>query len=201
MQFSVIGQWLIDGKSPHTGEPVLETCRIVAQPKLHERCDGDWLYEGTVWSARVWKGINDTRDYVPCRDGGIATRAHAKHRVEQTYAIQPGRGQKAIGRTPPIASIRRQDVREMTQNDAIARGFASIEEYLEVWTRMHDRGLGLYFDPQTTDYHYWNSQVQLWDICAAQQIPDVLAVRPAERYDAWVIRFAAPSGEGSEQHG
>lgn len=198
MQFSVIGKWLIDGVSPHTGLPVLETCRIVAHPKLQQQCDGDWFYDGAVWSARVWKGYDDTRDYVPCRDGGIATRAHAKYRIGQTYSIQLGRGQKSIGRTPPIESIYRQDVREMTPQQARWRGFTSIEAYLDVWTRMHDPAV-LLLEPIPGKGGWLGGLKRKWKQGVVwHDLISGLCERPAERYDAWVIRFAAAPDDGTQ---
>lgn len=165
MQFSVIGQWLIDGKSPHTGQPVLETCRIVKPGHLDCRTSkGDVMY------------IINADDRII-------------YQVGKTYAIQPGRGQKSIGRTPPIVSIRRQDVREMTQDDAIARGFSNSCHYLQVWCEMHD--------PKALTA--WRTGFK--DTCG--NFFDVLrAWGKLERYDAWVLRFAAnPAAPGDSAQG
>lgn len=158
MQMSIIGKWLMDGSSPHTGQLVLEICRIV-------KPEHGWLTDdanGEHYSMVVNR--HSTR---------------VIYRVGNTYAIQPGRGKKAIGRTPPIASIRRQDVRDMTDADALARGFLNRCHYLQVWCEMHD--------PLAVTA--WRSR-GLGDTCG--DFFDSLRGRgKSERYDAWVIRFAA----------
>lgn len=175
MQFSIIGTWLIEGRSPYTKLPVTETCRIVKPGQ------GAWYYfDGRIRS--------------------IYTPSHLiSYQVGKTYAIQPGRGQKAIGLTPPIESIRRQDVREMTREDAIARGFHCANDYIVVWARMHDPELGLYQDTDMI-FRYYPDRRGKKQSCYHPQLHDVLMARPAERYDAWVLRFAA-SGDNEQGRG
>ena len=151
MQFSIIGQWLIDGKSPNTGQPVLETCRIVKPEHFDWKCGDEKIF------------------FVPPYRRGYYDSPRVVYAVGKTYAIQSGRGQKAIGRTPPLASIRRQDVRTMTLDDAVRRGFASVENNLLFWTQMHDPTANA--------------------ICWRDESFACLRHRPADRYDAWVLTF------------
>lgn len=170
MQFSVIGQWLIDGKSPHTGQPVLETCRVVKPGQ------GAWYYfDGRIRS--------------------IYTPSHLiSYQVGKNYAIQYGRGQKSVGRTPVVERIYRQDVREMTGDDATARGFCSVLDYLQVWVAMHDPRAHSYLmcDLGRRDYQ----DARAWQMDHANEWGQYLRGRAPENFDAWVLRFAAPSGTG-----
>jgi len=95
--------------------------------------------------------------------------------VGKTYAVQPARGQPAIGRIR-ITGIREQDVREISDADVRAEGFASKANFLETWTQMHDRLAHV----RLLEYqrlglpHVWENYLQN---------------RPAERYQAWVLEF------------
>lgn len=92
-----------------------------------------------------------------------------RYEVGKTYAVQPGRGQKAVGRIR-IARIGREDVRDISDADVAAEGFGEDKDaFLETWCEMHDPGiLRLY----TALYR------RGW-----------LQDRPAERYDAVVYEF------------
>lgn len=52
----------------------------------------------------------------------IGANGRLKWQVGKTYAAQPGRGKKGIGRTPPIEAIRRERLVEITPEDALAEG-------------------------------------------------------------------------------
>lgn len=162
MQLNIIGKWLIDGRSPNTGLPVLETRRLA---KITHEWDGS---------------INlKTHETIVNRVGALPSR-HTLYEVGKTYAIQLGRGKPAIGRTPPIARLRRQDVRDMTHEDAIASGFNSVGHYLETWCAMHD--------PDALSR--WNAPRKRGLEATVGDFMRLVEQRPAEHYDAWVIRFA-----------
>ena len=82
--------------------------------------------------------------------------------VGKTYAVQPARGKSAIGRIR-ITGIREQDVREISDADVRAEGFAAKADFLKTWTQMHDK--------------------------PAFYLMADLQNRPAERYQAWVLEF------------
>lgn len=93
----------------------------------------------------------------------------------KTYAVQPGRGQKAVGRIR-ITHIRREDVRNISEEDARAEGFTDIDDFLETWCGMHDPSILPFF---TAMYR------RGW-----------LETQPASRYDAWVIAFELVADKG-----
>jgi hypothetical protein len=122
MLFLMIGQWLIDGESPHTGEPVNQTRRMVKSG------DSPWKLGRT----------NPMHPLILCKvtlDGG-----RTRYEVDKTYAIQLGRGMKAIGRTPPLKAIwQEDDVRDISYANARASGYKCAVHYLfEAWCPMHD---------------------------------------------------------------
>lgn len=160
MIFQIIGQWVLGGKSPHTGLPVTQTRRL----------------------------IKDTQGFNPARGVYSSTPAglHYLYEVGKSYAIQLKRGGKAVGRIPPLTSIRKQDVRQMTHEDAIASGFNSVAQYIETWAWMHDR-TGLRRARSQGAHRGTQGEFIDW----FQQ-------RPAERYTAWVLDWATIDKIGME---
>jgi hypothetical protein len=94
------------------------------------------------------------------------------YEVGKDYAIQPGRGQKSVGRYR-ITAIERYDVRTITPERANAEGFKTPAAFLEVWVSMHDKqGAGIR-----------GGRID------SQWVFDYLKTRPAAKYDAWYIAF------------
>jgi hypothetical protein len=99
------------------------------------------------------------------RDG----KGRLRWRVGDTYAIQPGRGEKGIARFRllHIASV---DVRDFVQLEAVAEGFQDRVEFWQIWCRFYDplwKGL----DENSIDLFMW------------------LRDRPHHLYDAWALTF------------
>src|SRR5689334_12977544 len=57
--------------------------------------------------------------------------------VGKTYAVQPGRGKAAVARIE-IIDIKSEDVRQISEADAKAEGFANKLLFLVTWCKMHD---------------------------------------------------------------
>jgi len=115
-------------------------------------------------------------------DGGLIVHHNGriKYQVEQTYAICPGRGKPQIARFR-LLSIRREDVRQISYADALAEGFDSEEAFLNVWVRMHDTPMMGY--PLVLGVNQFNAYKVNTDFWY-----EILS-RPAERYDAWALKF------------
>lgn len=88
--------------------------------------------------------------------------------VGKDYAVQPGRTAKGIARIR-ITDIRCEDVRNISDEDVKAEGFADHEEFFEVWCTMHDPAILPFY---TAMYR------RGW-----------LTPQPAYKYQAWVITF------------
>lgn len=58
------------------------------------------------------------------------------------YAIQPGRGKRSVGRIR-ITNIRKEPVNAITEADAIAEGFASRDEFLDVWRSLYGQDVDM----------------------------------------------------------
>lgn len=97
--------------------------------------------------------------------------------VGKDYAVQPGRGKKAVARIR-LLSIRREDAREISDADVKAEGFKTASDFFITWVKMHDKSV---ITPIIPDYH--TGEI-IW-----QGVHDYLSTRPAERYDAWAIEF------------
>ena len=112
--------------------------------------------------------------------------------VGKTYAVQPGRGRKAVARIR-ITDIRREDVREISVEDVIAEGVERRSEFLETWTQMHDKPAKSYLDCDLrgTAYRQTSNDIPLY---VYSEWDNYLVRRPAERYAAWVIEFELVNG-------
>lgn len=120
-----------------------------------------WVYRGTGrYAIKVWE-------------------------TGKTYAVQPSRNEKAVGRIF-LKKIRLEDVRNISLEDAKAEGFTGYGfdpcvDFLLLWMEMHDpKALPVPMDCicfETADIRYG-------------ALVDYLNERPAERYQAWVLEFA-----------
>lgn len=129
-----------------------------------------------VTSGRKWQTRRIVKPYCLERKVGYDIRREwvgqdglhsiVRWSVGKTYAVQPGRAKKAVGRIR-ITGIRREDVRDISWDDANAEGFESPLGFLDTWVRMHDKPM---------------APLDNWTI---PKLPE----RPAERYQAWVIEF------------
>jgi hypothetical protein len=59
-----------------------------------------------------------------------------KWQVGKSYAIQPGRRKKSVGRIE-ITEIYQERLGQMTAEDALAEGFASLGEFQQTWIQIH----------------------------------------------------------------
>jgi len=91
-------------------------------------------------------------------------------RVGQTYAVCPGRGKPQVARFR-LLRIRREDVRDISQGDAIAEGFENELGFWETWCG--------FYDPKG------------WEILAKPFLGhwSVFKHRPDELYRAWALTF------------
>jgi hypothetical protein len=65
-----------------------------------------------------------------------------KWRTGQRYAVQPGRGQKGLGWIE-LLDIRFQHLGNISEEEARAEGFASLEEFIRAWLEIHGN-----YDPE-----------------------------------------------------
>lgn len=102
------------------------------------------------------------------------------YRIGKTYAVCPGRGKTQVARIR-ITDIRREDVRNISDSDALAEGFKSYREFLALWVRMHDKN---WWMPKMNNdanlaYSYHKHMMGFL----------YLTERPAEHYQAWALTF------------
>lgn len=133
----------------------------------------EWVMNGTKTQTR--RIIRPGEDLL---NGVVYTSEWRKvYEVGKSYAVQPGRGKKAIGRIK-ITNIRSQDVRDISDEDIAAEGFRSDHHYtaqyrfLHTWVLMHDSRVSDFY---TFPKYFYDFQQFL--------------TRPDERYQAWVIEF------------
>lgn len=108
------------------------------------------------------------------------------YELGHTYAVQPGRGKKSVGRIM-ITQIRREDVRCISYEDAQVEGFGGKLEFLETWVRMHDHTRQ--FFKLDSLYRQWRGVARKWEVADAVSILDCLEKRPDEYYQAWALNF------------
>lgn len=111
------------------------------------------------------------------------------YQVGKTYAVQTDRGVKGTGYRIRITDIRREDVRNISQEDAWAEGFTKRLAFWMTWAKMHDPTFTFWFDMDAAEY-YWHIGKRgpllsgNW-----KALETVMSNRPASRYDAWVLSF------------
>lgn len=71
----------------------------------------------------------------------VEVNGRVKWQVGRTYAIQPGRSQKAVGRIR-ITDIKKQPLGHMRTEDALAEGYPSLDDFRQTWLQIHK-----HFDP------------------------------------------------------
>ncbi len=108
------------------------------------------------------------------------------------------RGQGYIQARIRITDIRREDVRNISYEDACAEGFRDKDPaaviadtvyggFLKTWCKMHDKRAVWEFDPQRVDY--WINTGKRRELVGFGTVKEIIANRPAERYQAWVLTF------------
>jgi hypothetical protein len=174
----------------HTVDKVLsgektQTRRLI---KANDKTRRDWH---TLYAITKNRPLREIIQY--CSPGdvgrvsssdGILVEWTPKFLIGKTYAVQPGRGQKAVGRIR-ITGIRCEDVREISAEDVRAEGFNDTFHFLWTWTQMHDKPA--WNANQNTDFSDgdesgWGSHPEMW-------VSWLKGTRPAERYQAWVLEF------------
>lgn len=169
-----------------------------------------------VWRTELGSELRIGESGDSNRIGVVQALGRDIYQVGKTYAVQPGRGTKAIHwrnvaglfqttydkdcpesvRANPskydawqplrirILSIRREDVRQISDADVKAEGFTSAARFFDTWIGMHDSKL--------------NQQIGHWFVSrrAAVSAEDAANIyrlqmqdRPAERYEAWALTF------------
>lgn len=151
----------------------------------------DDLWTRALGIVVIERNAGNVLESLPRRDAegavGIASvqsgSNYPKYKIGKTYAVQPGGGQKAVARIQ-ILSIRREDVRQISDADVIAEGFTSAARFFDTWIGMHDPKL--------------NQQIGHWFVSrraavSAEDAANIYRIqmqsRPAERYDAWALTF------------
>ncbi len=112
-------------------------------------------------------------------------------KIGQTYAIQPGRGKRGVGFLT-IKNIRNEDVRYISQTDAVAEGFNDRIGFLQVWCGFYDpavtiedfgkRGWDVAIDTGGGAVHRWYHLDE-------QGVINALLLRSNDLYRAHVIDF------------
>lgn len=164
--------WVV-ATSPYTGRPKTQTRRIV-KPGQYQRRDFELPDSPIVQVAHT-------------KTGWVGTGTPVVYNVGSTYAVQPARTAKAIARIR-LLSIRREDVRYISDEDVVAEGFSRRCDFLMVWVKMHDKGLKLNYHPHL-DFFTYVADGREYSGVNAEYMQQFLLTRPAHRYDAWALTF------------
>lgn len=123
-----------------------------------------------VQTRRIVKPGHQARLNADGQIEAVTVNGRALWQVGKTIAVQPGRRAKSVGRIR-ITGIRREDVRQISDDDARAEGYTDKAGFWGIWTRMHDLPMAVEGDGHD----------QAWQ--------NRLLDRPDDRYDAWVLAF------------
>lgn len=69
---------------------------------------------------------------------GLYKDGRMKWLVDNTYAVQPGRGQRAVGRIR-VTGLRLERLQAITEADARAEGVESVQAYAALWDAIHSK--------------------------------------------------------------
>lgn len=67
----------------------------------------------------------------PVKDG-----KPCRYLVGGDYAVQPGRGKRGVARIR-VTAVRREQLRDLTAEDAVAEGFATPRDLYDYWTQLY----------------------------------------------------------------
>lgn len=114
-------------------------------------------------------------------------------KVGGVYSVMPARGVKGLRKVADIeiTRIRREDVREITESDAVAEGFTSKFKFLETWCEINNPAAFRELDQElshtirSTPKQDRQNEIQH---TIAQWLHHLTHHAPA-RYDAWALDF------------
>ena len=112
---------------------------------------------------QVWRGRVAGRwgEYVHASWPTKAALGRLRWEVGRTYAVQPGRGKKAVGRIR-LMSIRKEQVQEISEADAIAEGFEMNTRHW-IWGRTPEVKFRYLWDCINAKRGYpWDSDPLVW---------------------------------------
>ena len=98
-------------------------------------------------TARIWKEDYEIIDDYPiwanqddCRNNiqEIKKSGRRLHHLGKNFAIQPGRGKKAVARAR-ITHLAKQDVSKYSIYDIQREGYSTHNQFLKVWRKMHGK--------------------------------------------------------------
>lgn len=116
-------------------------------------------------------------DYLSGTGFAVLTKnGRGVYEVGKQYAVMPARGVKGLRKVADIeiTRIRREDVREITESDAIAEGFYADVDFWHTWVDMHDKSFYETF-AYAADADYLDEYGFFG--------------RPDKYYDAWALDF------------
>ena len=99
----------------------------------------------------------------------MTEKGRAIYEVGKTYAICPGRGKPQVARYK-LLKIRYEDVRNISDADAMAEGFSDRQGFWKVWVNFYDPYLQRQTEQHGDGVYY-------------------LDERPANLYTAWALTF------------
>lgn len=89
---------------------------------------------GEKRQTRRLRKLNETFDLD--RQAIIKSDMRVMYQVGRSYAVQPNRGQKAVGRIL-LTGIRKERLDSITHVDALQEGFTSRDHFLTTWYKIH----------------------------------------------------------------
>jgi len=128
MIFQQTHQQVLDGTKTQTRKPV----KPGDVGTGHRWKDGKWLEITHIHSAKGYLkwAVND-----------------GDPRYGYTYAVQPGRGKKAVGRIR-ITKIRQERLQEINSEDMIAEGFLNVFVFARIWDSLYRKPYRWEDDPE-----------------------------------------------------
>lgn len=154
--------------------------------KLNEVLDGS-----KTQTRRLFKPGEALCGFAPGKPNwthAVISNGRVRYKIDSTYAVCPGRTKPAVARIR-IVDIREEDVRNISEEDAIAEGFIDKANFLAVWTYMYDAVSSFAWDSDKNYYIAYRGNGHYDHMGDFASIEAILRSRPDERYHAWALTF------------
>lgn len=172
MIFQYTHKWIFE-VSPATGQPKTQTRRLEKSGQKLVQHVGEDGFDLPVVISSAGKRL---------------------HYGGQIVAAQPGRNMKGDGRIR-IIEIQKQDVRNITNNDARAEGFYHALDFMITWCGMHDIAIGFpgHYPTQTSliSREFFKSVGSGPYASWVDWTDECLMKRPNSHYQAFAYHFKA----------
>lgn len=101
----------------------------------------DKVLRGEKWQTRRLIKPNETL-FQEDSNPYVKSGSRIVYQVGKSYAVQPNRGKKSVARIV-LTGLRKEPVKAISAEDALAEGFTSRDEFFATWRTIHGKNADL----------------------------------------------------------